>query len=79
MVKTEKSAHISYNDETWHPSSKRPKNDATCHRRFKKYMNYMTQPLISADISIFQWKLANIALSRNADKDCILAHNFRFL
>ena len=29
----------------------------------------MTQPLISADISIFQRKLANIALSRNADKD----------
>ena len=25
MVKTEKSAHISYNDETWHPSSKSPK------------------------------------------------------
>ena len=45
-------------------------------RRSKKYMNHVTHPLSSADISIFHRKSANFAISRNADIDCILIHNF---
>ena len=39
-------------------------------------MNHMTHHLSSADISIFYWKSTNIPISRNADGDCILMHNF---
>ena len=45
-------------------------------RRSKKYMNHVTHPLSSADISIFQRKSANFAISRNTDIDCILIHDF---
>ena len=45
-------------------------------RRSKKYMNHVTHPLSSADISIFQQKSANFATSRNADIDYTLIHNF---
>ena len=47
-------------------------------RRSKKYMNNVTQPLISADINIFYRKSANFAISRNKDIDCILILNFYF-
>ena len=39
-------------------------------------MNHVTDPLNSADISIFHQKLANFLISRNADKDWNLMHNF---
>ena len=45
-------------------------------KKFKKYMNYMTHPLSSASISIFSLEIANCAISRNTDIDCILMHNF---
>ena len=35
-------------------------------------MNHVTQPLISADISIFHGKSPNFAISRHADIDYIL-------
>ena len=41
-------------------------------------MNHVTHRLSSADISFFQRKSANFAISRNADIDCILIHNFEF-
>ena len=44
--------------------------------RTKKYMNHVTPPLSFADISIFHWKSANFAISRNTDIDCIFIHNF---
>ena len=46
--------------------------------KIKKKLNHVTQPLSSANISIFSWKSANFALSRNTDTDCILVHNFQF-
>ena len=46
MGDPENLSHISYNDETWHNYTL-PKEDP------KKYMNHVTQPLSSADISIF--------------------------
>ena len=42
----------------------------------KKYMDHVTHPLNSADISIFHRKSANFVISRNTDIDCILLHNF---
>ena len=42
----------------------------------KKYMSHVTQPSSSADISIFYWKSANFAVSKNTDIDCILIYNF---
>ena len=42
-------------------------------------MNHLTQPLSSADISIFKRKSVNFAISRNTDIDCILIYNFYFL
>ena len=45
-------------------------------KRSNKYMNHVTFPLSSAEISIFHRKLANFAISRNTDIDCILTHNF---
>ena len=45
-------------------------------KRSKKYMNLVTLPLSSAEISIFHRKSANFAISRNTDIDCILIHNF---
>ena len=38
-------------------------------------MNYVTHSLNSAGISIFYWKSANFAISRNTEIDCILTHN----
>ena len=37
----------------------------------KKYINHLTHQLSSADISIFHRKLANFAIPRNTDVDCI--------
>ena len=45
-------------------------------KRSKKYMNLVTLPLSSAEISIFHRKSANFAISRNTDIDCILIYNF---
>ena len=45
-------------------------------KRFKKYINHVTHPLSSADISIFHRKSANFVISRNTDIGCILIHNF---
>ena len=41
-------------------------------------MGHLTHLLISADITIFHRKSANFSISRNADIDCILIHNFYF-
>ena len=62
-------SHISSNDETWHIYTL-PKEDP------KKYMNHVTHPLSSAEISIFYRKSANFAVSKNTDIDCNLIHNF---
>ena len=48
-------------------------------RGFKNYMNNITHPFSSADISIFchqHRKSTNFAISRNTDIHCILIHNF---
>ena len=45
-------------------------------RRSKKYMNHVTYPLSSADISIFHQKSANFPISRNTEIDCVLIHYF---
>ena len=42
----------------------------------KKYLNHVTHPLSSADISIFSPEIANFAISRNTDTDFILVHYF---
>ena len=47
-------------------------------RRSNKYKNHVTHPLISADISVFHRKSGNFVISRNRDKDCILAQNSSF-
>ena len=41
------------------------------YRRSKNYMNHVTHPWSSADISIFYRKSANFAISRNTDIDSI--------
>ena len=61
--------HTSQNDETWH-SYTLPKEDR------KKYVNHVTHRLSSADIRMLYRKLANFAMSRTLDIDCILVHNF---
>ena len=45
-------------------------------RRSKKYMNHVTYPLSSADISIFHQKSTNFPISGNTKIDCILIHYF---
>ena len=45
-------------------------------RRSKKYMNHVTHPLSSVDISIFSPGISKFCVSRNADIDSILMHNF---
>ena len=47
-------------------------------KKTQKYVNHLTHRLGSADISIFYQKSANFSISRNADIDCILIHNFQF-
>ena len=49
-----KICHTSYYDETWH-SYTFPKEDL-------KYINHVTDPLSTADISIFHQKSANFAI-----------------
>ena len=44
--------------------------------KIQKYINHVTHPLSSADISIFLPDSENYAISRNTDRDCILMHNF---
>ena len=39
-------------------------------------MDHETQPFSFADISIFYWKSADFATSRNTDIDSIQIHNF---
>ena len=46
------------------------------YRRSEKYINHATQPMSSAEISSFHQKSANFVISRNADINCILIHNF---
>ena len=38
----------------------------------------MLYPLSSADISIFHWKSANFAISRNIDIDCSNKYGYNF-
>ena len=45
-------------------------------KKIKKYMNHVTYPLSSADISIFYRKSPYLAISKNTVIDCILIHNF---
>ena len=46
-------------------------------KKIQRIYNHMTRPLISADISIFfHCKSVTFVISRNADVDCILIHNF---
>ena len=45
--------HIFYNDETWH-SYTLPTEDP------KIYMNEVTHPLSSTDISILSWEISNL-------------------
>ena len=47
-------------------------------KKIQKYINHVTHPLSSADISIFHRKSANFAISINTDIDCNLKHNFQF-
>ena len=47
-------------------------------RRPKKYMNHVTHPLSSAEISIFHQKSANFAISRNTNIDCFSIFTFQF-
>ena len=47
-----------------------------CLDKIKKIYEYVTHTLISAGISIFQWKSAKFAISRNTDIDCTLILNF---
>ena len=48
----------------------------TLPRRFESYLNHVTHPLISADITIFHRKSASFAKSRNTNIDWILIRNF---
>ena len=45
-------------------------------KKIKKHMNNVTNPLSSADISIFSPEISKLCYIRNANKDCILIHNF---
>ena len=45
-------------------------------KKIQKIYESRGTPLSSADISIFHWKSANFAVSKNADIDCILIHSF---
>ena len=48
-------------------------------KKIQKYMNHVSHPLSSADVSFFcHQKSANFAMSRNINKDCILIHKFLF-
>ena len=52
-------------------------------RRSKKYINHVTHPLDSADISNFSPAISifcyiSMVISRNTDIDCILIHNSQF-
>ena len=41
-------------------------------------MNHVIYPLSSADISIFCWKSANFAISKDVDIDCFNSFSFFF-
>ena len=45
-------------------------------KKVKKIINLVPQPLLSADIGIYSPEIANFAISRTTDIDCILIHNF---
>ena len=45
-------------------------------RKSHKYISHVTHHLSSDGISIFHRKLANFAIPRNTDIDCIWGHNF---
>ena len=46
-------------------------------KKIQKYANHLTPPpVILLTSACFQWKSVNFAISRYADKDWILVHNF---
>ena len=45
-------------------------------KKIKKYLNHVTHPLCSAEISVFSPEISKFAISRNTNIDCILIHNF---
>ena len=46
-------------------------------KKIQKIYESRDKPLSSADISIFHWRSAKFAISRNTDDiDCILIYNF---
>ena len=47
-----------------------------CLKKIEIYINHVTHPLRSADISIFHRKSAIFVISGNTGIDCILMHNF---
>ena len=47
---------MSYNDETWHTY--------TISKEDPKYINHVTHPLISADISIFSPEISNFCYTK---------------
>ena len=59
-----------------HPTMMKPGTVIPYLKKIKKYMNQMTQPLTSTEISIFSPEISKFALSRNTDIDCILIPNF---
>ena len=58
-----------------YPTMMKPGTVIPYPKTIQKYMNFVTHHLSSADISIYQQKSANFAISRNTDIDIILIHN----
>ena len=52
-------------------------SDINCQRRSKKYINRVTQALISAEISIFLKEIKNFCyvISGNEDKNYVLIYD----
>ena len=48
------------------------------YKRSKKYVNHVTHPLSSADISNFSPKISTFCYIKNTCIDCILIDNFQF-
>ena len=42
----------------------------------QRYMNHVTNPLSCSNVSIFHWKSANFAISKNTDIDCNIDIDF---
>ena len=43
-------------------------------KKIQKYINYVTHPLSSSNLSIFSPLISNFVISRNTEVDCILIH-----